>query len=264
MTRYPREAGVIEFTPDSLKNLPDPPKFLIRTATPRDRLRVDDILIEEGLRQHSTADMRAEMLRGLEANWSPEIFAEYEGRIKAYWDALDQYDKIAEEHAKNPDPKKKELPDFEHPDQAAMEKLTEEVNAGWHPLRRMTAQIVRFNRLTPDITASVLLKGWRGLDVPYAREAGVVPLETMWEVREAVSAIESENGGKVEGIGAPGTAYVQLAAKCAGMIFLTEQEEKNSASPSPSSETPSTSKEAGKDQADGSSTAKSSPEIPAT
>lgn len=255
MTRYPREAGVIEFTPGSLKNLPDPPKFLIRTATARDRLRVDDIVIEEGLRRHSIEDMRAEMLRGLKEGWSPELFAEYEGRIKAYWDAIDQYDKEVSATSEAGG----EIPQFEHPDQAAMEKLTEEVNAGWPPLRRMTAQIVHFNRLIPDITASVLLKGWRGLDVPYAREAGVVPLETMWDVRDALSALESEHGGAIEGVGASGTAYVELAAKCAGMIFLTEQEEKNSASPSPSSGTPSTSTgENGQATADGSSTAKNS------
>ena len=256
MTRFPYEAGVIEFTPDSLKNLVEPPKFLIRTSTPRDRQRVNRIIMEEGLRQHSVADMREEMLRGIKAGWSDELFAEYEGRIRGYWDAADQHQRDME-GVEDPVP-------FDHPDREAMDRLIDDVRANWKPLRVMIADIVDFNAGFPDVIVSVLMKGWRNLDVTYRREQDVVPLTTMMEVRDALAAIEDEHKDKVDGVGAPGTAYAELASKCTGMIFVTETEEKNSESPSLSSATPSTSNEAGKAQADGSSTAKNTTETPAT
>lgn len=255
MTRFPHEAGVIEFIPDSLTNLPDPPKFLIRTASPRDRQRVNRLVYEEGLQQHSVAAMREEVLRGLKANWSEDIFAEQEGRIRGFWDALDQYQEEAKGIA---DP-----PPFEHPDRKAMDDLIDEVRKNWRPLRVIIADIAAFNTAFPSVVSSVLIKGWRNLDTPYRREQDVVPMETMLAVSEALDVIETEHRGKVDGVGESGLAFAQLTAKCAGMMYLTEDEEKNSESPSPSSAAPRTSKKDGKAMEDGSSAEKSSTETPA-
>jgi len=257
VTKYPHEAGEVEeFTPASLRNLPCPPVFLIRPATPRDKRRIDKLVIKEGLSFHSNDLIRDAMLSGLKAQWSDDIYLVQEGRIKAYWDAIDQY---AKQYAGAAD-----APEFKHPDDADMKTLTSRIFKVWPPLCEMAADNAEFNEVWPTLTAAVLLIGWTGIDVPFRREANQVSIDDLSDLGEALADLEREHaGGTIESIGEPGTAMNELCARCASAIYITKGEEKNSVSPSPSPETPATSKTDGLETTDGPSTATPSTKIPA-
>ncbi|PZU59831.1 MAG: hypothetical protein DI547_04970 [Sphingobium sp.] len=205
------------------------------------------MLVREGLRLHSQEDFRKETLLGLEALWSPEHFAEYEGRLRGYWDAFDQFQT---EHAGTDD-----APDFEHPDAGAVDDLTRRVTASWRPLRDLAADLIAFNADSPTIMLSVLVDGWKHLDVPFAREEGVVTLDKLEDVEDALLAVEREAmERKIEGV-SPSLAWLQLRAEAGARLFLSRTEEKNSASPSLSPPTPSISLTDGPEIPDGTSTA---------
>lgn len=235
------------FIPPSLANLPSPPAFLLRPGTRRDRRAYSKMLVKEGLQLHRPAALRAETIKGLQALWSPEIFEEYEGRIKSYWDAADQHGKEYEGADV--------VPLFEHPDKEAMDDLSRRITDSWQPLRAMVADIISFNADSPTVLLSLLVDSWKGIDVPFSRAEGVVSLDTLEAVEDALLAIERKAiAEKIAGVG-EGLAFLQLRAEASGLLFLTKEQEKNSASPSLSTSTPPNSMTDGKAEEPGSSTA---------
>ena len=93
MTKYPSKVGSWSNLRPTLTSIPVPPIFLLRPVTERDRRRLRKLAIREGLAKHSIADLRNETLAGLQDLWTQEVFAEQEGRLRAYWDAYDQYER---------------------------------------------------------------------------------------------------------------------------------------------------------------------------
>lgn len=251
MTKYSHEAGeLVDYTPDSLANIAAPPVFRLRPATERDKRLIKKLIFKEGLVRHSDQALRDEMLRGLKALWSENIFTENEGRLRAYWDALDQY----EAHVAGIP--FADRPAFEHADSTAMDELSERVRRSWGPLRDMGADNAEFDEVWPKLIASVVIAGWSGLNASYSREDGMVTMEAMEAAREALTSLEVQAAAdKVEGIAFPGSAFLELITRAIGMFQLSKGEEKNSVSPSKSDPPPSTLKKAGRDKASGSSTA---------
>lgn len=253
MTKYPLEGGeLVEFTPDSLTSIPVPPIFLLRPVTERDRRRLRKLAIREGLAKHSIADLRNETLAGLQDLWTQEVFAEQEGRLRAYWDAYDQYEKEMEGV--------EEPPSFEHPDIAMMVDLSERITRAWPPLLKMIADNNEYDETWPKLIASIVIAGWKNLDFRYERDEGVVLLDCLDRLGGKLSDLYQE----IEGNDASNIPFIQLLTAAIKMFTTNKDEEKNSASPSKSSSTPPTSKGTGKVTKAGSSTAKSSSETPAT
>lgn len=249
---YPASTRETEaFTPESLTHMTTPPSFRIKPASEADKRALGKLLITENLRSHPVPMIREETLRGLRAGWSEEDFAANEGRIRAYWDAYDQH---VEATRDAPDPAP-----FHHDDAEAMEALSKQVYEAWPPLRAMAADNADYDATWPSVILSVMLTGWKNLDVKFRREAGIIPLDTIARIRKQLEKLERDEGVP-EGI-----AFMQLCAKAAGLFGLTGDEEKNSASPSPSAKTPTTSTTDGPENAGTSSTASaSSTETPAT
>lgn len=249
MTKYPHEAGeVSHYTPASLANLDAAPVFRIRPATERDRRTVRSLIISERLRDYTVQEFRTETLNGLRELWSEDVYAQNEGRLLAYWDALDQYESM--EGEKEP---------FSHPDEKAMDELSARITEAWPPLGRMAAKSADFHETYPKLCASVVILGWSGLDAKYAREEGITTLESLEGAAFALADIERKAiADKVDGIIGPGVAFIELITRAISTFSLNRGEEKNSESPSPSPETLSTSETDGQDKEAGRSTAKSS------
>ena len=266
MTSIPLEAGVAKFVPPSLKNLVPPPTFRLHTAGRREKARYQVLLIEEGLQFHGSDAMRDELMRGMAKRFDEETFATFEPRVRAYWDALDQHDRkvkaliedwqIARAAALDAgnDVPDMELPRFENPDQAVMDELIGKLERNWRPVCSMAADNAMFRKESPRILLSVLLTGWENLGVKFALDNGIVPLETIDLIEEELKAVEEQAVETVEGI-TPGSAFNELLYQAMRSLTLSEDESKNSASPSRSTSSPKTSPTDGRGVENGLSTA---------
>ena len=249
MARFPLEASEIErFTPPSLANIPTPPVFLLRAGSRRDRRTYQRLLIEEGLTHHSQDKFRAETIRGLQALWSPEIYEQHVPRLKHFWEAIDQHAE-AQKGKDTPDPFV-----FDPDEQSALAELNSRITKAWAPLRKLAADNILYSSEAPSVMLSILLVGWEHAQISYARADGRVSLDLLEELEDALADMEQQHAG-IEGVGMPGTAFMQIATKATNRLFLDESMEKNSASPPPSSATPPDSKTDGKGKALGTSKA---------
>lgn len=214
----PAECDELEhFTPSSLANLPVPPVFLLRPASGREGRAFQYALRVEGLQYHNDEEVRAEALRGLKALWSAEDYEPNAARLRAYWELVDQNGRPTDT------------------EEQAVSELSARLSESWSPLARMAADNQRLIEESMKIAASMFVVGWRGVPIPYSREAGRVPLEKLdeleaWLLKQEKDAVE--NG--IEGA-APTLAFIQLCNAAYSRLNLTKDEEKNSESPPPSS-----------------------------
>ncbi|HYC81500.1 MAG TPA: hypothetical protein VEB65_06920 [Solirubrobacterales bacterium] len=211
----PAEASEIEdFTPPSLLNLPSPPVFKLRPATGREWRKYQYIMRAEGLTYHSTDDIRAEMLRALEALYSPDDCTAAMARLRSLWALVDQKGQPDEAEA------------------IAVHDLLGRLTREWSPLARAGADNMRFLEEASSIAVSMFLVGWTGLDLSYRRTDGRVPLDLIDELEDALQRLERQAvEDKVEGVGKPGTAFDELCSAAHSRLSLTREEEKNSSSP---------------------------------
>lgn len=207
-------AELDEFTPSSLRNAPVPPVFILRPAAEREFREFEYLGRKHCLRSHDKEAMRAEMLRGLRANWSEETYEKEAARLRSYWALVDQGGEV--------DPA----------EEAGVNELVGRLLKHWPPLAEMGADNLRFGEETGRIAVSMFCMGWRGLDVPYSREEGHVPLAAIDKVETELAVLERRLAeDKVEGVAEPGTAFAELTAKAYSRLFLTRDEEKNLPSP---------------------------------
>jgi hypothetical protein len=179
------------------------------------------MLAVEGLVSHDQDSVRAEIMRALAALYSPDLFASNSAKLQNIWAMLDQEISIP-------------------PDEfTGFLELMDAVGRAWEPLRRMLADISRFNDDAPKLAVALYLSGVSNLDVAFRLDGGVVPLEALDEIEAALLTVETKAvADKVAGV-EPGTAFQELAATALSQLRLTKAEEKNSDGPSPSSSTPS-------------------------
>ena len=215
MASAPASCDELErFTPAVLANVPAPPVFLLRPASGRELRQFEYRLMAEGLETHGADQFRAEMLKALQALWSPADFEPNAARLRSYWELLDQ--------GGNPDPA-----ESEH-----VSELTGRLIRAHRPLSKMAADNKRFADESGRIAISKFTVGWEGLDVSYTRESGAVPLERIDEVELALAGIEKKaKENRVEGVGEVGTAFMQLCTAAYLRLMLTKDQEKNSPSP---------------------------------
>lgn len=248
----PTEAGDLDrFTPSSLVNIPVPPVFLLKPGTRRDRDLYQKLLMEEGLVNHPAARLREEVLTGLEHLWDPASFERHIGRLRALWDATDH---LAQRIRQGETDATLDVPQEEVD---AVNTLIARITEAWPPLRKLGADNAMFAAKSPEVMMAILLAGWKGIDASYEREGGVVSLDLVEKVDAELTRLEREHAD-ITGVGKPGTAFMELADRAGRLLFLSEDEEKNSASPPPSSQTRQGSKTAGRARTSGRSKASAS------
>lgn len=222
----PVEASeTLVFTPPALADMDPQPKFVLRAMTGRDKRFHLRLYREEGVTLHQGPSFRAETITGLKDLWEPKDFDDYVPRIKAYWEALDDFELQL-----------KDDPDlawtFDADEEAKVKLILSRIDEAWPPLRRMYADNAEFGQMVVPLMVAAVVKSWAGLDVPMHRDRGYLSVECAEALCEAVSALNP-------------VALSELFVACADRVTLSKEEEKNSASPlpsktplSPSSETP--------------------------
>ena len=252
----PLEASeTLSFTIKSLASLGDAaPRFTLRTPTPRDKRFHQRLNNEEGLRHHSPEAIRAEVLTGLKALWTPEQYAEHAPRIEAYWAELEDFQLQLRDD-----------PELEWSYDADIERaingLIQKVGQSWRPLRSMIADNAEFSDMSFVLMVALIVKDFAGLSLKAPRELdrGYLTVDTAFAIRDALWALEDKHGLT------KGSAWLELAAACTSRMYLDEDEEKNSESPSPSKTPPAPSSETSTLDKDGKSPASaSSSETPAS
>lgn len=226
------------WTPETLQNLPTPPQFWLKPFNWRDEGKLQDRILAEGLSFHDDETLDAEILRALKSLSSPEVFERESGKF------------IVAQHARrNGDPIDPTVA------QDTLD-LIELVRENWPPYNKMLSRNHAFRRMWPKIVASLSLAGWKGLETPFAREAGWVPMDTIAMLAKELDRIDGEIAP-----GSEGASFMLLVAEAAGGMGLTETQRKNSSSESPPTGTPDGSAPIGTKALKAQS--KSSPETPA-
>lgn len=221
----PLEASdVLVFTPASLENIEGAPSFTLRACTQRDKRFHRRVMLECGLRYHDMDAIRAEMLKGLRAMWTPEAYEQHAPVVKELWEARDQFEL-----------QRKDEPELEwsyDPEiEAAVASLLEKVAQEWGPLCTMIADNADYSELTFPILNAVVVKEFTGLETPRDLDRGYLTVTTLERVAEELAAIEKRNGLPT------GVAWLDLSIACSKRMRLDQDEEKNSESPSPSQTT---------------------------
>lgn len=194
------------FTPPALAELASPPVFLLRDGDRRARRDFRKMLLTEGLTTYAPDAVRAEARAGLRALWEPADAEQHIGRIEAYWHAADQANAAAghdEEAEPAIDPAERRL----------VEDLLSRLGQSWAPLRRMASANAMYAAEAPSVVLSTVLRGWESIDLRYCREDGVVSLDTLEGLENALGDVERAQGGK------PGLAYAQLCEAALERLF---------------------------------------------
>lgn len=222
----PIEASeTLAFTPDSLKELAAPPVFTLRAATWREKRSVRKITDREGIEFHGTSALRAQARVGLEKQWGSDKFAEFMPRIEAWWDAND-----ALEQERKADPEA--VLEFDAEEAVAVSALLDKIEKMHRPLASMIADNSDYLEMRYPVLVTVTVTGWTGLKTKVQKEEGYLTLACAMALVEELDAVAREAGLQI-----PQVPFLQLGSACHDRLYLSDEERKNSASPSPS-ETP--------------------------
>lgn len=246
-------ADTLDFTPESLAHLEPAPVLMLRAATTRDKRFHRRLMLEEGLQHHDMDAIRAEVLAGLKAGWSPDAYAEHAPKVEAYWESTDDF---ALQKAADPDLEWSYDVDLE----AAVTDLTKWVASSWKPLRQIIADNSDFAEMAFPVLAAVVVKDWTGLSVQPKRTRNYLTLDSIMEMVDALAALERANGLE------EGTAWLQLGIACTNRMYLSETAAGNSDAGSQSETPPAASKTTSRDRGSSpaTSTAAASPSSSAT
>lgn len=249
MASVPLESSHIKrFTPALFVDMEGAPTFQLKAGSRRERLRHQEIMAEEKVQHFDQASIRAETIKGLESLWSPADFEEWEPRLKAFWDARDDW---AKENEAAETPVDFEYADF---DEGEIRALAARVAESWPPLRKMAVANLKFQREFPKLVASIILVGWTGLDTAIQRADGLMSLDAIDDIERELAKLEQKITGKADGV-----AFAELMVECTARLFLSASAEKNSVSPPPSPIAPPTSSN-GPESTDGMSKASATSE----
>lgn len=225
----PLEASdLLAFTPQALAEHKDAPTLTLRAPTWRDKRYQKRLLRENGIRSHDKQALRDEIMRGLKALWTAEDFANHSPKLRAYWEAQDDFEL-----------QQKEDPALEWSYDPVLEGHIEDllraITREWKPFGIMRADNAEFGEMFELTTAAVVLTGWTGLDVACKLDGGYPTLDTISDLEDAFEAKFGEKAGRL--------AWAQVLAACSARLYLDEETAKNFVSPAPSETNPSPSTE---------------------
>lgn len=233
---FPVEASdTLAFTPPSLAHLEKPPVFYLRAATMREKRFRMRLLREAMLETHDKRALREETLKGLRKVWTPAQFEEHSPRITEYWQEIDDF---ILQRQDDPD---LEL-GIEQEEVERIESLFREVARRHTPLARMHADNADYEDMLPVATIAVAVESWEGFDVTPDMDRGYLTLDCVNAIDEKLIDLRSNDGHR----GASARiAWLELYVAAEQRFSLSQEEAKNSESPSPSKTAPAPSSENG-------------------
>ncbi len=214
MTIPVESSEVFEFTPDSLKSLIDPPVFRLRSPDERHMRRYNQMLGDDNLTLYSDKQFDAEKRVAIAELWGDE------GQ-----EIVDKYATIRAKAEQKIELSKEEV-DW-------IEELDSQLFDNWRPLSRMRRKNDEWFEYAPRYAIATIVRGWNNFTVPFKLDAGYLKTDLVRKIAAELADIEQKaRAEKVDGIGADGTAFLQLWVACLDRTRLTEDEEKNSPAPS--------------------------------
>lgn len=220
------EAGKIEDA--------DLPVFTLRACTERDKRFRETLLIEIGAQRHTTAEVRAEILRGLEALWSPDAFESHKGILEAYWSAREDFDLQAKD-----DPSL--VWSYDPVIERAIKELDRDLAIEWRPYGKIRARNLYATEMALYSIVAVTVRTFTGLPIEPEIDRRYLDIDSIAKIDKALGDLEEKHGLE------RGNAWTELWTTCTTRMFLDEEEAKNSASPS-LSETPQPNSKTGDNQ----------------
>lgn len=238
MQRIPVDAGEVEtFTPAALSHVETPPVFRLRAVTRRQREAMEYHLIREGLRRYTEEEIREASIDELCRLWACGPEDEQPQRVRAFWQAVDDYlEHVRDTMKAHEGDAAPDIASFDHPDLAEISALTARLQEASPLLRSMATENIRFDREFPRIAAAHTIIGWTGIATPMVRDAGVLSVDCIADMKDELTETHDE-AGKL--------AWVQLYDAVMKRIYLQPSAEKNSNSPAPSQQTPAPTKDNG-------------------
>lgn len=237
MQRIPLHAKEVQiFKPDCLAEQQTIPAFTLKAPTRREREDMMYAIRQDGLRRYSQEEMREAMIEELCRLWECDKEDANVAKLRAYWQAADDYAEEAEALALEAEAAKDagedapaELAPFEHPETPAVAELLDRLDDLSPRLRRMAISNEKFARSLPRYAVAHCLTGWEGLETQPRFENEVLKIDV---VHDLEGELEDEFGdlGK--------TAVNELAAAAIGRFFMSKAAEKNSSSGPVSQQTP--------------------------
>lgn len=232
MTTYPLEAGEAEpFVPASLAHLENPPTFLLRWGTPREKEHQRRVMDEEGAITYTSEAMRAELLRAMRELFTPEEFDTWQPQVKGWWDAVDAYD------AENKDVLPADRVPLVYEGQDIMQEVLEQLARDWRPYRLMQADNNEYNRKLNHAINSVIVASFENFDAPLTKRGRYLTFDCLLDVADRLDKFARKHAPS-EGM----RPSQELSLECMRRLFLDKASVGNSASPVPSDVTPDTSK----------------------
>jgi len=147
-------------------------------------------MLELGFPYFSIDDFRTESIRALEHLWPANERSAGIARLRRLWIRLDAGRTLATR------------------DQADLNELSKRLALYWAPLDEMAAANSKFLQSAPKFAASMMLDGWTGLPVRFARAGELVPLATLDRLAEVLSQMERKLRPPRE----PGTTFTEVCA----------------------------------------------------
>lgn len=193
---------LIRFTPAQFDNQENPPVFLLKTPTLRDKIALESCLAVEGVRYPSTPEYVAALKDGIRVN----VIEEEQPMLLAY---VDEFEGLMEEG----NPVDQALAD-------RIEQIARTLRQFYRPLAQIEADRGRFLAMAMLVRAEMFLVGIEGGDDPIKIEKRFGRL-----TEQCQEAIDQKYGGGV---------LFAVGAKTVDLSQPTEQEAKNSESLEPS------------------------------
>lgn len=253
MQRIPVDAAETKtFIPPALLDQGAPASFVLKTVTRRQREAMEYAMAEEGLTRFDDDQMRELTVDEVCRLW--KVNAEHEDvqRLRNYWTSLDDYfDEVSArqleiEAAQDagedvPEP----VPPFEHPDAEHFHELMQRLTETSPAIRKAGVANLRHRREFPRFTIAHTVTGWDGLDAKPKFDGGVLTVDSVVDMQEALVAKYGKELGEA--------AFAQLSIETLKRCYLDKAAEKNSKSPAQSQQTQAPTKTAGQASTNGKS-----------
>lgn len=244
-TTIPVEAKSFAFTPPALVGIDNPPAFVLRHGTRRDRHTYQDEIALRGLRSYNKRDFRDATIAEITAKWTSDTMpiSDVVDALERYFAAADDFEAALEGWQKScrkildeapadqrdkPDLVKQFPPqpvlDFDSVEREKVENLLSDIEDRSERIRRMNRDNIRRERETRRLALAILLQS-TSLDIPLSRNMdGLVEDDVILAIEERLDQLSPEGTGY-------GLAFGQLGTEALLAFFLTGEQEKNSVSP---------------------------------
>lgn len=220
----PVEASdMLAFTPPCLADMANPPVFHLRAITWREEQHHRRLMREAVLVQHSESELRDAMRAELERLWTADAFTRAIEVLESYWQAVDSF---KAEVAEDPEAV------FEFAAMGDIDELDVALRRFSPKISGMVADNAEASDVLPLLFVATTVARVENLPEALPYTGGFLSIDGAAAIARLLKAVAGEHAG---------LAWTELMIAAIRRMRLGGEEEKNSASPSPSDTPPASS-----------------------